>query len=433
MKTEFPSAPELKELYPYWRRRIFYSMYIGYAAYYLTRKSYTLALPAIKESLGFDTVSLGMIMTIFSLFYGVSKFANGIIGDRVNPQYFLPIGLILTGLCNLLFGLSSSLWTFALFWGLNGWFQGFGWPSCARLLTHWFSQSERGTWWGKWNTSHNVGGGLVLLLVTFCLKYGGWRMAFYLPGILCIAIGGWLMERLRDTPQSLNLPPIEIFRKDHSEKGQLEESELLSTRQRLGKYVLNNRYIWLLAIASFFLYIARSALNDWSNFYLVDHKLYSKHSANYCVAWFEIGGIFGGLSAGWLSDHLFLGKRGPVNLLYMILTVPLVGLIWLYQMPNPYIDSMLMAAAGFLIFGPQMLIGVAAVELSHKQAAASATGVTGFFAYLGAAFAGGPLGWVIRDYGWNCYHQLLMLCCFCSALALLPLWGAKHYRYDSIR
>ncbi len=421
----------MNALYPYWRRRIFYSMYIGYASYYLTRKSYTLALPAIKETLGLDTVSLGLIMTIFSLSYGVSKFANGIVGDRVNPQYFLPIGLIFTGICNLLFGLSSSFWCFALFWGLNGWFQGFGWPSCARLLTHWYSQSERGTWWGKWNTSHNVGGGLVLVLVTFCLKYWSWRMALYLPGALCIGIGCWLMERLRDTPQSIGLPVIEAYRSDWAGERQVLQSAGLTTRERLVKYVLSNPYIWLLAIASFFLYIARSALNDWSNFYLVDFKLYSKQSANYCVAWFEIGGIFGGLSAGWLSDRLFAGKRGPVNLLYMICTVPLVGLIWLCQMPNIYLDSALMAAAGFLIFGPQMLIGVAAVELSHKQAAATATGVTGFFSYLGAAFAGGPIGWVIRDLGWDRYHQLLMICCFCSALALLPLWSVKHYNPDS--
>lgn len=431
MNSKSQIAPEVKVLYPYWRRRIFYSMYIGYASYYLTRKSYTLALPAIKEHLGLDTVSLGWIMTIFSLSYGVSKFANGIIGDRVNPQYFLPIGLILTGICNILFGLSSTFWCFALFWGCNGWFQGFGWPSCARLLTHWYSQSERGRWWGRWNTSHNVGGGIVLLLVTYCLKHWSWRMALYTPGVLCIAIGVWLGERLRDTPHSLGLPSIEDFRDDWSGQRHLHETKELSMGERLGKYVLSNRYIWLLAIASFFLYIARSAINDWTNVYLVDHKLYSKPVANYCVAFFEIGGIFGGLSAGWLSDRLFGGKRGPVNLIYMCATVPLLGLLYICQAQNTYLDAALMAGAGFFIFGPQMLIGVAAVELSHKQAAATATGVTGFFAYLGAAMAGGPLGWVIRDLGWNCYYQLLMVCCCLSALALVPLWSAKHYHPDT--
>ena len=41
-------------------------------------------------------------------------------------------------------------------WSLNGFFQGWGWPPCARLLTHWYSRNERGFWWGCWNMSINA-------------------------------------------------------------------------------------------------------------------------------------------------------------------------------------------------------------------------------------------------------------------------------------
>src|SRR3990170_7461950 len=138
-----PYAPEIKDEevvkkhYRYWRFRIFYGMYVGYIFYYFTRKSFTFAMPALMHDLGFDKSQLGILASILSITYGLSKFLSGIMADRSNPRFFMAIGLILTGAFNILFGMSSSILFFAIFWGLNGWFQGWGWPRCARLLTHW--------------------------------------------------------------------------------------------------------------------------------------------------------------------------------------------------------------------------------------------------------------------------------------------------------
>ena len=41
---------------------------------------------------------------------------------------------------------------------LVGWFNGMGWPPCGRVMTHWFSVTERGTMMSIWNCAHNVGG-----------------------------------------------------------------------------------------------------------------------------------------------------------------------------------------------------------------------------------------------------------------------------------
>ena len=58
---------------------------------------------------------------------------------------------------------------------------------------------------------------------------------------------------------------------------------------------------------------------------------------------------------------------------------------------------------GFFIFGPQMLLGMAAAEATHKKAAATSSGFAGCFAYLGAAVAGGPLGIAIHFGGWDLF------------------------------
>ncbi len=435
-------APYLEEIqdqesvsknYKYWRFRIFIGMYIGYVFYYFSRKSFTFAMPSLIQDLGFTKSELGILASILSITYGASKFLSGILADRSNPRFFMALGLILTGVFNIFFGFSSSIVMFAIFWGLNGWFQGWGWPPCARLLTHWYSLKERGTWWGAWNTSHSVGGFLIPIIAAFCAQYFGWRYAMYVPGVLCIFVGLFVINRLRDTPQSLGLPPIEKYKNDYSDPREAHEKETeLSVKSILFEHVLRNKFIWILAISYLFVYVIRTAINDWSMLFLIETKQYSQIAAGVCVSFFEIGGIFGSLAAGWASDKIFGGKRGPINVLFSLGVIFAIAAFW-FSPPNmQFLDSALLFAIGFLIFGPQMLIGMAAAELSHKKAAGTATGFIGWVAYLGAASAGYPLGKITQDWGWQGFFVILAICGFLSVFLLLPLWSVKSSHHIGI-
>jgi len=427
-----PHLPEIKDEelvdkeYKYWRIRILYSMFIGYALYYFTRKSFTFAMPGLISDLGFTKSELGILGSILSITYGISKFASGMMEDKVNPRYMMASGLILTGLCNIFFGFSSSLFLFALFWGLNGWFQGFGWPPCVRFLTQWYSHSERGSWWSTCSVSHNVGGFLIPWLTGFALQQFGWRYAMFLPGVICILGGLFLINRLRDTPQSLGLPPIDRYRNDYVDKLESEgATEKLSIRQLLVQFVIKNPYIWLLAFAYFFLYTVRTGINDWTALYLVESKGYSSIGANGCVSLFEVGGFFGTLAAGWSSDRLMNAKRGPINVIFAVGMFITITIFWFTPPNYPWIDSISMFLVGFMIFGPQMMIGLVAAELSHKRAAATSVGFVGLFAYIGAACAGYPLGSITENFGWEGFYLALLVCCLITTLILLPLWSVS--------
>lgn len=410
--------------YEYWRYRTFYAMYFGYVFYYFTRKTFTFVMPALVES-GFDMASLGLIGSSLSIMYGLSKFLSGVIGDKSNPRYFMATGLVLTGLCNIFFSFSNSLGLFAVFWGLNGWFQGWGWPGCAKLLTHWYAQSERGRWWSLWNTSHNLGGALIPFIIGFLARYYDWRYCMFFPGMFCIFAGAFLINRLRDTPQSLGLPRIEEYKKEKTNPSK-EEVEL-SVKTILFRFVLRNPYIWTLAFSNFFVYIVRTAVNDWS--FLFYYQNSSEHSymiASFCTCAFEMGGLVGSLSAGWLSDKVFLGRRNPVNIFYLLGVFFVSLAMWQFSHVSSLLNTFWMFWIGFFVFGPQMLIGMAAAELSHKKAAATASGFTGCLGYLGAAFAGFPLGKVITFWGWSGYFILLGLCSLLATLFLIPLWRVKN-------
>src|SRR5665647_673996 len=87
-KPEIEDAAIVQEKYTHWRLRIFYSTYIGYALYYLTRKCLTFTMPSLIADLGFDKAQLGLLATLLASTYGISKFVSGILADKSNPRYF---------------------------------------------------------------------------------------------------------------------------------------------------------------------------------------------------------------------------------------------------------------------------------------------------------------------------------------------------------
>lgn len=380
-------------------------------------------MPLLIENLGFNKGDIGLLSSCFAIAYGSSKFLSGVIADRSNPRIFMSLGLIMTGVLNILFGFSSSLSLLALLWGLNGLFQGWGWPPCAKLLTHWYSQKERGVWWGMWNSSHNVGGALIPLLVGIVGHMWGWRYGMFVPGIFCIVVGVFIFFCLRDTPASLGLPPIEKYK---GESLSVEKAEKLpSLRELLVKYIFNNRYLWMLGIAYFFVYLIRGAINDWSALFLMETRHYDLIMANGAILWFEIGGLIGGLAAGWFSDKICDGRRGPVNVICVVAVIVFLLMLWILPPTLVIVDYALIFMIGFLIFGPQMLIGMAGAELAHKQAAGSATGFIGWIAYIGMAVSGYPLSMVIEWAGWTGFFITLSICSLVASGILLPLWSVR--------
>lgn len=424
---------KVDETYKYWRIRILYSLFLGYTFFYFTRKSLAVATPFLKENLNYSAEQIGILSSTLYITYAFSKFLSGVASDRSNPRYFMAFGLILTGVCNILFGLSNYLVLFALFWGLNGLFQGWGWPPITKQLTHWYSKNERGKWWSICAISHNVGGALIPGIATLAAQQLGWRYALFVPGVLCIFAGIFLINRMRDVPETLGLPPIEVYRNDYDmtsdvkNNGDAEDDSkkyavrVLSKRKILFGEVLNNKYVWLLAIAYFYVYVIRTAVNDWTPLYFIETRGYSTWIANQSIACFEVGGLLGMLAAGFLTDKFFKGKRISFMILCALGTVFTVGAIHYVPIANLYLDYALVSIVGFLIFGPQMLVGMVAAEAVNKKAAGTANGFVSCWAYIGAAATGMPLGMII-DNSWDMYYLVLISSCIILTAILISVF-----------
>ena len=390
------SAREIDQCYRTLRPRLLMCMIIGYAAFYLTRKSVNYVLPALQTDLGLDKGDIGLLGSLFYLSYGLSKFTAGLWHDSHGQRGFMGVGLFATGLLNVVFAFGESLTLLLVVWTLNGFFQGWGWPPCARLLTHWYSRNERGFWWG-------------------------WQAAMLTPGIISMALGIWLTLQLKGTPQEEGLPTVGHWRHDPLELRQEQQSPPMGLWQMLRTTMLQNPLIWLLGVSYVLVYVIRIALNDWGNIWLTESHGVNLLSANATVMLFEVGGLLGALFAGWGSDLLFSGQRAPMILLFTLGLMVSVAALWLAPVHHFALLAVCFFTVGFFVFGPQMLIGLAAVECGHKAAAGSITGFLGLFAYLGAALAGWPLSLVIERYGWPGMFSLLSVAAVLMGLLLMPL------------
>lgn len=419
-------ARETDRLYRAWRLRILYSSMIGYALFYFVRKNLAVAMPEMESSLGISKTDLGLFLTLHGVLYGVSKFANGFLGDRTNPRYFMVLGLMASAVANIFFGLSGSVLTFGLIWLLNGWFQGMGFPPCARSLTHWFSPRERGIKFSIWNTSHSIGAALVLILCAHLISWtGNWRMCFWVPAALALVGAAFLFNRLRDTPQSLGLPPVEQYRGEHPENSTGKtESARGEFKRILVNNVFKNPMIWMISFANFFVYTVRYAILDWGPTMLIQAKGVNLKQAGWYVAGYELAGIAGMLVSGWMMDKVFHGRGARACFFYMLLCGGCVFALWKLPGGATVQAAVVLCAAGFFIYGPQCLVGVIAANLATKRAAATAIGLTGFFGYLSTVASGWGLGKLVEISGWHYGFYAMIASTVIAALLFAVAWNA---------
>ena len=130
---------EVKRLYPRYRWRIMESTFLGYAGFYLVRNNFSVVAKDIEGALGYDHSTIGSILAITAICYGIGKFVMGSISDRSDPRKFMAVGLALTALLNFAFGSVANANLHMVLWALNGFVQGMGWPPCGRSMGHWFS------------------------------------------------------------------------------------------------------------------------------------------------------------------------------------------------------------------------------------------------------------------------------------------------------
>lgn len=362
----------------------------GYGLAYTCR----LALGVVKKPLIdaglFTPEQLGLIGSAFFYSYAIGKLGSGFLADHVSPRKFLALGILLSALCNLGMGFATLTGVAMALWGLNGWFQSFGGPASVVSMTHWFSNRERGFYYGVWSISHGLGEGLTFLVTGALVGALGWQAGFWGPGLLCLGVAAASLWMMKDRPQTLGLPHVAAW------KGEPPPAPPTASLWRTQISVFAIPAVWVLALSSALMYVTRYAINSWGVLYLQEARGFSLAEATGILTINTVGGMAGAVAFGFISDRFFKARRPPVNLIFGLCEV--AGLLIIFFGPT----NTPVLCAGMALFGLGLtglvtsVGGLFATDICPKRVAGAALGMVGIFSYMGAAIQENVSGRLIQ-------------------------------------
>lgn len=412
------------------RWQVFLAATIGYGMFYVCRLSLNVMKKPIVDAGIMSEGELGIIGSGLFITYAIGKFVNGFLADRSNVRRFMAFGLLVSALINLALGFTISFFIFMVLWALNGWVQSMGAAPCVVALSRWYDDKHRGTMYGFWSSSHNIGEAITFVLTAFVVALAGWQWGFRVAGLLGVLGVVLIALVLPDTPQSYGL------RLNVSNESDSQDTSKIAECQRR---VLLNPAVWMLALGSAFMYVSRYAVSSWGIFYLEAGKGFTTLEAGTIISISSVCGILGTVSAGWLSDKLFGGRRNAPALILGLMNA--VGLALFLFSPA---RSFYFAATGMIIFGLAIgglvcfLGGLMAVDICSKRASGAALGVVGIASYIGAALQDVVSGFMIQSsvkplqgeasYDFSMVVWFWLGSALLSVLCVLSVWKAGKSR-----
>lgn len=379
------------------RRYAAFVMVVVYGLYYVCRLSMNVIKKPLVDSGYLTTQELGYIGSALFFAYAVGKCVNGFLADHSNIRKFMSIGLLVSALANFALGFPMPAIFFAILWGINGYAQSMGAPASVVGLARWFNNRERGTYYGIWCTSHNFGEALTFIMTSFIVTALGWHWGFWgasIVGFVGVVIA-WIFYR--DSPQSRGLPSIAEWSGEVTAETQKADKASVAANQ---KAVLTNWAVWMIALASAFIYVSRYAVNSWGVYFLEVKKGYTNIEASSIISVNAICGLFGTFCSGLISDKFFHGRRNVPALVFGIMNTLALCLFLLVPGVHKWVDVLAMVLFGtsigvlFVYLG-----GLMAVDVAPKNAAGAALGVVGIASYLGAGIQDIVSGYLIKAQG----------------------------------
>jgi len=443
-----PAALAVARRYRSWRIRVFAACWTMYATYYLCRANISVAVPELKKLLGGGQVTpqaelmVGWIMTGLLLAYGFGQLINGLLGDRFGPRRVATVGMAVSALMNLLFGLAASFPAFLGIWIVNGLFQATGAPSRIKVMANWFPPQRRGRMMGLLGTDYVVGNALSWLLSGWLVSSYGWRWVFLVPSAILAASAVHFWLRVRNAPEDVGLPTIEEQERGSGghgsgggktgADGKPDGQGARATDDRhagwgfvLRQALLNWR-VWVVGLAYFGVDLFRYGFLAWSFDYLVSHGA-PVGKAVLQILMLPLVGAVGIVSSGWLTDRLG-GRRAPVISVMLLVAAGLAVVFRLLTTEGGgfLLPLVVLGGIGFFLYGPHLLMGATiAMDLGSRKASATASGVIDWLGYMGAAVAGVGTAWTKTHWGWNGAFALWVAAAALAGLLMLTLWNTR--------
>ncbi|MBR5924001.1 MAG: MFS transporter [Bacteroidales bacterium] len=164
------------------------------------RQVFNTVLPAIRDALNLTDTSVGLIATIFNLFYAIMVPVGGWAGDRFSRKWVTTISILFWSVATMFTGLATSfMWLVILRSVATGGGEAFFGPANYSLLGQYHTDT-RARAMSIHQTAYYVGVILAGWLAGLIADKLGWKYSFIIFGAAGILWGILMILRLKDYP-----------------------------------------------------------------------------------------------------------------------------------------------------------------------------------------------------------------------------------------
>lgn len=356
-----------------WRVQIFAITWLAYAAFYFTRKAFSVAKLGIGDDPSFhlDKMTMANLDGLYLAAYAVGQFTWGMLADRFGPRVVVLGGLLISAAAALVMGSFATLPIFVTCMLIQGLAQSTGWSGLCKNLGSFFPAQQRGRVLGLWSSCYAFGG-LVASPFAGWWAYtliGSWHAAFISSAAVVAVVAVLFFIFQRNTPQDVGLPPVEPEPVLSAEEAAAEKR--ISVLEPL-RAILRNRTVLTLGLAYFLLKPARYAILLWGPVIVYEQMpSVGKVGAAIVPTAFELAGLLGPVLIGLASDKLFGARRMPACVLSLLaLTVALALFMGALHTGSVVLVMALLFVMGLTLYGPDSMISsTAAIDFGTPRPA----------------------------------------------------------------
>ena len=280
-----------------------------------------LVIPKLREDWGLDATAFGPVLSASLAGIMVGMMGLGVLGDKFGRRSLLLVSFLLVGISSLATGWADNPTELMIFRFLTGLGIGGCLPNATALTAEYVPAKRLAFFVTLMYSAVPLGGVVGGFVGGPIIAAFGWQAIFYLGGIvplvLCSAIDFWLPESVRFLATKPGTEPDIgriLERIDTSyvyREGDTFQLATGTSKGSLGQLFAEGRalttlMLWLVFFFSLFgMYMLASWLPT-----VFTQLGWEMSEAIRTVSYFWLGGIFGGLVAGWLVD-----RYGPYRVL----------------------------------------------------------------------------------------------------------------------
>ncbi len=429
-KVELGHSPEFK------RRRVLNWVPLGltYAFLYFGRYNLSAIAGELDKAGILPRSAFNEIDAYGAWVYGFGFLINGPLTDRFGGRFTMLLATAGSALVNLAMAMAfkdvapsadggTIRHSLVFLNALNMYFQSFGAVSIVKVNAPWFHVRERG-----------VLGGLFGILISLGLYFSydwslmlekafGYQMAFWAPSAvlgLCVLVTFFLVK---DSPAHAGFKDFDTGDATSGQVGRVGLGQVLRT-------LFSQRVIWVIVAIEFCSGFLRQSV-------MKQYRLYAKAIGDTGFVYENwgmllcIAGILGGVFAGFISDHVFGSRRGPVSaVLYAGMLLGTVVACFTLGQPALAWAVVFMSLCVIGVHG--MLSGTASADFGGTKNAGVVTGVIDGFVYLGTgvqAFYYGralPKGPAAADaHNWTVWPGAMLPVAVIGLVLCMTIWNAR--------